>query len=56
MMGLPAITRVWIAAGHTDMRKGFEGMDTLYRDDRFNLLNIHATLVSRMTFGNKVID
>jgi hypothetical protein len=24
MIGLPANTRVWIAAGHTDMRKGFE--------------------------------
>lgn len=24
MMGLPAGTRIWIAAGHTDMRKGFD--------------------------------
>ncbi|MBC7684840.1 MAG: IS66 family insertion sequence element accessory protein TnpB [Bdellovibrionales bacterium] len=29
MMGLPASTRVWIAAGHTDMRKGFDGLDAL---------------------------
>ena len=56
MMGLPASTHVWIAAGHTDMRKGFDGLAAFYRDDRFNLLNIHATLVSRMTFGDKVID
>jgi transposase len=24
--GLPANTRVWIVAGHTDMRKGFDGL------------------------------
>ena len=53
MMGLPASARVWIAAGHTDMRKGFDGLAAFYRD---NLPNIHAPLVSRMTFGNKVID
>ena len=56
MMGLRASTRVRFAAGHTDMRKGFDGLAAFYRDDRFNLLNIHATLVSRMTFGDKVID
>jgi transposase len=26
MMGLPAGTRVWIAAGFTDMRSGFNGL------------------------------
>src|SRR5450631_3837447 len=26
MIGLPANTRVWIAAGHTDMRRGFDGL------------------------------
>jgi len=26
MMGIPAGTRVWIAAGVTDMRKGFNGL------------------------------
>jgi transposase len=25
-MGLPAGTRVWLAVGHTDMRKGFDGL------------------------------
>jgi len=25
MIGLPAGTRVWLVAGHTDMRKGFDG-------------------------------
>ena len=56
MMGLPASTRVRFAAGHTDMKKGFDCLSAFYRDNRFNLLNIHATLGSRMTFGNKVID
>ena len=27
-----------------------------YRDNRFNLPELHAKLVSRMVFGNKVID
>jgi transposase len=26
LIGLPANTRVWIVAGHTDMRKGFDGL------------------------------
>lgn len=29
MIGVPAHTRVWIAAGHTDMRKGFNGLAAL---------------------------
>ena len=29
MIGLPSDTRVWIAAGHTDMRKGFDGLAAL---------------------------
>ena len=26
MIGMPSNTRVWIVAGHTDMRKGFDGL------------------------------
>ena len=26
MMGLPTGTRVWLAVGRTDMRKGFDGL------------------------------
>jgi transposase len=26
MIGLPANSRVWLVAGHTDMRKGFDGL------------------------------
>jgi len=29
MIGLPAGTRVWLVAGHTDMRKGFDGLAAL---------------------------
>ena len=29
MIGLPANTRVWLVAGHTDMRKGFDGLAAL---------------------------
>src|SRR5437016_13507131 len=37
MIGLPGETRVWLAAGVTDMRKGFDGLamavqETLRRD------------------------
>ena len=26
MIGLPANTRVWLVAGHTDLRRGFDGL------------------------------
>ena len=26
MIGLPAGTRIWLAAGMTDMRRGFDGL------------------------------
>ena len=29
MIGLPAGTRIWLAAGVTDMRKGFDGLSAL---------------------------
>jgi transposase len=29
MIGLPPGTRVWLVAGHTDMRKGFDGLAAL---------------------------
>ncbi len=29
MIGLPASTRVWLAAGHTDMRRGFDSLAAL---------------------------
>ena len=40
MIGLPAVTRVWLAAGATDMRKGFDGLamlvQTTLRRDPFS--------------------
>lgn len=32
MMGLPAGTRVWIAAGTTDMRRGFDGLAAIVQN------------------------
>jgi transposase len=37
MIPVPSSARVWLAAGHTDMRKGFDGLallvqETLKRD------------------------
>jgi transposase len=29
MIGLPAGTRIWLATGATDMRKGFDGLAAL---------------------------
>jgi len=29
MIGLPSGTRVWLVAGHTDMRKGFDGLSAV---------------------------
>jgi transposase len=40
MIGLPSGTRVWLAAGVTDMRKGFDGLSalvqTVLRHDPFS--------------------
>ena len=40
MIGLPAHTRIWIAAGVTDMRCGFNGLaakvETALQADPFN--------------------
>ena len=35
---------------------GREALATYYREHRFNLPALQATLVKRMVFGNKVID
>jgi hypothetical protein len=35
---------------------GREALAAHYRDNRFNLPDLHAELVNRMAFGNKVID
>lgn len=35
---------------------GREALRQHYRDHRFNLPDLHAKLVNRMVFGNKVID
>ena len=40
MMGLPSGTRIWLATGATDMRKGFDGLaglvQTVLGEDPFN--------------------
>lgn len=40
MIGLPAGTRIWLVAGATDMRKGFDGLSALVqtslRDNPFS--------------------
>ena len=32
MIGLPAGTRIWLAAGVTDMRKGFDGLAAMIQE------------------------
>jgi transposase len=32
MIPVPAVTRVWLASGHTDMRKGFDGLAMLVQE------------------------
>ena len=32
MIPVPAVTRVWLSAGHTDMRKGFDGLAMLVQE------------------------
>ncbi|AIQ93169.1 Putative transposase [Methylobacterium oryzae CBMB20] len=32
MIPVPSGSRVWLATGHTDMRKGFDGLAALVQD------------------------
>ena len=32
MIGLPSSTRIWLAAGVTDMRRGFDGLDAIVQE------------------------
>ncbi len=32
MIGLPAGTQVWLVAGHTDMRRGFDGLASIVQE------------------------
>lgn len=32
MIGLPAGTHVWLVAGHTDMRRGFDGLASIVEE------------------------
>jgi len=32
MLSLPAGTQVWLVAGHTDMRRGFDGLAAMVQD------------------------
>lgn len=32
MIPVPSGSRVWLATGHTDMRKGFDGLASLVQD------------------------
>lgn len=40
MIGLPAGTRIWLVAGHTDMRNGFQGLgakiESALKDDPYS--------------------
>jgi transposase len=50
MIPAPSGTRVWLASGRTDMRKGFDGLallvqETLKRDPHGTGLVRHATIL-----------
>lgn len=40
MIGLPSGTRVWLVAGHTDMRKGFDGHVFVFRGRRGDIIKV----------------
>lgn len=47
---------VYVLTNPTPTLVGREALRQHYRDNRFNLPDLHAKLVNRMVFGNKVID
>jgi transposase len=44
MMGLPAGVRIWLAAGFTDLRKGFDGLSALVQT-ALNEYDLHRHLL-----------
>ena len=61
MIAVPAGVRVWLATGHTDMRKGFDGLalfvqETLKRDPHCGHLfaSVVAGAISSSAFGAMV--
>ena len=48
--------QVFQLPGTTPVIVGREALAAHYRDNRFNLPELHAELVNRMVFGNTVID
>jgi transposase len=49
MISLPAGARVWLATGHTDMRKGFDGLALLVQETLKR--NPHAAICSCSAAG-----
>ncbi|MPZ33901.1 MAG: hypothetical protein GEV13_23405, partial [Rhodospirillales bacterium] len=47
MIGLPAETRVWLASGATDMRRGFDGLALLVQE----VLEAEAVSISAAQLG-----
>src|SRR5689334_16905249 len=48
--------QVFVLPDAKPMSVGKAALAAHYRDNRFNLPDLHAKLVNRMVFGNKVID
>jgi Transposase len=46
MIGLPAGTRVWLAAGMTDMRKGFDGLTAMIQIEGRRLIHFSNNISS----------
>ena len=42
MIPVPAGVRVWLATGHTDMRRGFPGLALLVQEGRANFTGEHG--------------
>lgn len=54
MIGLPSGTQVWIAAGHTDMRKGFIGLANLVQSTLDRDPTSGHVFVFRGRSGNRI--
>jgi hypothetical protein len=48
MAGLPSGTRVWVVTGHTDMRKGFDGLAAVAQTARWPTRSAAISLSSRL--------
>jgi transposase len=56
MMPIPAGVRVWLATGHTDMRKGFDGLALMVQERLEMAWPINARSLRELRRSNQLVQ